>query len=113
MAFESKKLNVIERRHSIHDKEMWVMIHYFKTWGHYIGSKNKVAWINNVALKYFSIQPKLSSKQMRCQDRLALFNEDIQDKPRKYNVVPNMLRQKHQLKVVYMLTNRRSTQVQT
>jgi hypothetical protein len=78
------------------------MIHCFKTWGHYIGSNDVVVWTNNVTLKYFPIQPNLSSKQVRWQDTLALFNVDIRHKPRKDNVVPNVLNQKHQLKVVYM-----------
>jgi hypothetical protein len=46
-----------------------------------------VVWIDNVTLKYFAIQPKLSSKQMRWQDTLALFNLDIRHKPMKENVV--------------------------
>jgi hypothetical protein len=29
---------------------------------HYIGSKDVVVWTDNVTLKYFAIQPKLSSK---------------------------------------------------
>jgi hypothetical protein len=33
---------------------------------------------------------------------LALFNVDIRHKPRKDNVVPNALSQKHQLKAVYV-----------
>jgi hypothetical protein len=53
-------------------------------------------------LKYFAIQPKLSLKQVRWQDTLALFNVDIWHKPRKENVVPNALSWKHQLKVVYV-----------
>ncbi len=65
MAFESKKLNEAERRWPTHEKEMWVVIHCFKTWGHYISSKDVVVWTDNVTLKYFAIQPKLSSKQVR------------------------------------------------
>ncbi len=83
-------------------KEMWAMIHCFKIWGHYIGSKDLVVWIDNVTLKYFATQPKLSSKQVRWQDTLALFNVDIQHKPEEENVVPNALSRKHQLKVVYV-----------
>ncbi len=78
------------------------MIHYFKNWGHYIGSKDVVVWTNNVTLKYFTTQPKLSSKQVRWQNTLALFNVDIQHKLKKDNVVPNALSRKHQLKVVYV-----------
>jgi hypothetical protein len=65
VAFESKKLSEIEQRWPTHEKEMWAVIHCFKTWGHYIGSKDVVMWTDNVTLKYFAIQPKLSSKQVR------------------------------------------------
>ncbi len=77
VAFESKKLNETEQKWPTHEKEMWVVIHCLKTWGHYIGSKDVAMWINNVILKYFATQPKLSSKQVRWQDALALFNVDI------------------------------------
>jgi len=81
---------------------MWAMIHCLKTKGHYIGSKDVVVWTNNVTLKYFTTQPKLSLKQLRWPDTLALFNVNIQHKPGKDNVVPDVLSQKHQLKVVYV-----------
>jgi len=81
---------------------MWAMIHYFKTWGHYISFKDVVVWIDNVTLKYFAIQLKLSSKQMKWQDTFALFNVDVRHKLGKDNMVPNALSQKHQLKVVYV-----------
>jgi len=80
---------------------MWVVIHCLKTWGHYIGSKD-VVWTDNVTLKYFATQPKLSSKQVRWQDTLALFNVDIRHKPRKENIVPDALSRKHQLRVVHV-----------
>ncbi len=47
MAFESKKLNKTERRWLTHEKEMWAVIHCFKTWGHYIGSKDVVMCVRN------------------------------------------------------------------
>jgi hypothetical protein len=77
VTFKSKTLSETKQRQPIHEKEMWVMLHCFKTWGHYIGSENVVVWMDNLTLKYFTIQPKLSSKQVRWQDTLALFNEDI------------------------------------
>jgi hypothetical protein len=51
MAFESKKFNETEQRWPTHEKEMWVVIHYLRTWGHYIGSKDAVVWTNNFTLK--------------------------------------------------------------
>ncbi len=77
MAFENKKLSETKRRWPTHEKEMWVVIHCLKTWGHYIGSKDVVVWTDNVTLKYFAIQPKLLSKQVIWQDTLALFNVEI------------------------------------
>jgi hypothetical protein len=88
VAFENKKLSEMERRWPTHEKEMWVVIHCFKTWGHYIGSKDVVLWTDNVTLKYFATQPKLSSKQVRWQDTLALFNVDIRHKPKKEDILP-------------------------
>jgi len=102
VAFESKKLSETEWRWPKHEEKMWVVIHCLKTWGHYIGSKDVVVWTDNVTLKYFATQPKLSSKQVRWQDTLALFNVDIRHKPGKENVVPDALSWKHQLKVVYV-----------
>ncbi len=85
VAFENKKLNETERRWPTHEEELWTVIHYLKTWGHYIGSKDVVVWIDNVTLKYFATQPKLSSKQVRWQNTLVLFNVDIQHKLGKKN----------------------------
>ncbi len=65
VAFENKKLNEMERRWPTHEKEMWAIIHCLKTWGHYIGFKDVVVWTDNVTLKYFATQRKLSSKRMR------------------------------------------------
>jgi len=101
MAFGSKKLSETKRRWPTHEKNLWAVRHCLKTWGHYIGSKDVVVWTNNVTLKYFATQPKLSSKQVRWQDTLALFNVDIRHKPEKDNIVLDALSQKHQLRVVY------------
>ncbi len=102
VAFESKKLSETKKRWPTHEKEMWVVIHCLKTWGHYIGSKDVVVWTDNVTLKYFATQPNLSSKQVRWQDTLALFNVDIRHKSKKENIVPDALSRKHQLRVVYV-----------
>jgi hypothetical protein len=61
-----------------------------------------VVWTDNVTLKYFATQPKLSWKQVRWQDTLALFNVDIWHKPDKENIVFDALSRKHQLKVMYV-----------
>ncbi len=70
VAFESKKLSEMKQRWLMHEKEMWAMIHCFKTRGHYISSKD-VVWTNNITLKYFATQlnhilspsPKFTSRR--------------------------------------------------
>jgi hypothetical protein len=42
MVFENKKLNEMELRWPTHDKEMWAMVYYFKTWSHYIGFEDVI-----------------------------------------------------------------------
>jgi hypothetical protein len=112
VVFKSKKKSKMEQRWPTHEKEMWAMIHCLKTWGYYIGSKNVVVCINNVTLKYFVTQPKLSSKQVRWQNTLALFNVNIQHEPGKDNVVLDVLSQKHQLEVVYVAKKKLQKEVQ-
>jgi hypothetical protein len=89
--FESKTLSETKQRWPTHEKEMWIVIHCLKTWGHYRGFKDVVVWTNNVTLKYFTTQLKLSSKQVRWQGTLALFNVDIRHKHGKDNMVPDVL----------------------
>jgi hypothetical protein len=59
VAFENKKLSETERRWPTHEKEMWAVIHCFKTWGHYISFKDVAVWTDNVTLKYFATQSKV------------------------------------------------------
>jgi hypothetical protein len=97
VAFGRKKLNKTKQKWpNIHEKEMWAMIHCLKTWGHYIGSKNVVVWTDNVTLKYFATQPKLSSQRMKWQDTLNKVNVYIRHKLEKENVVLDGLSHKHQ-----------------
>jgi hypothetical protein len=73
---------------------MSVVMHCLKPWDHYIGLKGVVVWIDNVTLKYFAIQPKLSSKQVKWQNTLDLLNLDIWHKPGKNNVMKMNVPQK-------------------
>jgi hypothetical protein len=65
MAFESKKLSEIEQRWPTHEKEMWVVIHCLKTWGHYIGSKDVVVWTQcHLEILYHSIEVVIETSEM-------------------------------------------------
>lgn len=36
VAYESRNLNDRERNYSVHEKEMTGIVHYLRTWGHYL-----------------------------------------------------------------------------
>lgn len=94
IAFESRKLNDTERRYTVQEKEMKVVVHCFKTWRHYLLGDHFIVKTNNVATSYFQSQMKLSPKQARWQDFLAEFDYSLEYKPGKANVVADALSRK-------------------
>ena len=78
MAFESKKLSDVERRWPIHEKEMWAVVHCLKLWQHYLGLEYTKVYTNNVSVRYFETQPKITPKQWRWADVLACFCETLE-----------------------------------
>jgi len=53
IAFESKKLDGIQTKWPTHEKEMFAVMHYLKTWQHYLGLYKTKVYTDNVFLKYF------------------------------------------------------------
>lgn len=94
IAYESKKLNDVERKYTVQEKEMTVMVHCLKTWRHYLLGSRFVVKTDNVATSYFQGQKKLSPKQARWQDFLAEFNMVMEYKPGRTNQVANALNRK-------------------
>ena len=63
VAFESKKLSDVERRWPTHEKEMWAVVHCLKLWQHYLGLEYTKVYTDNVSVRYFETQPKITPKQ--------------------------------------------------
>ncbi|KAE8692279.1 hypothetical protein F3Y22_tig00110847pilonHSYRG00180 [Hibiscus syriacus] len=84
IAYESRKLNETERRYTVHEKEMTAVVHYLRTWRHYLFGSKFVVFTNNIANSYFLTQKKLSPKQARWQEFLAEFDLSLDHKPRKF-----------------------------
>ncbi|XP_022855211.1 uncharacterized protein LOC111376484 [Olea europaea var. sylvestris] len=74
VAYESRKLNQTERRYSAHEKELLAVVHCIKGWRHYLLGSPFIVKIDNTVVSHFMSQPKLSSKQARCQKFLSEFN---------------------------------------
>lgn len=81
-------------------KQLYTVVCCLKTWQHYLGMhKIKVLTIN-VSLKYFEMQPRASTKQLRWHDTMALLDVELKHKLRWDNVVLDVLSQKDAFQMV-------------
>ncbi|XP_078447470.1 uncharacterized protein LOC144716241 [Wolffia australiana] len=94
VAYESRKLNDAERRYSVHEKEMTVVVHCLRVWRHYLLGGKFVVYTDNVATSCFESQKNLTPKQARWQDFLAEFDFNLKYKPGHANQVVDALSRK-------------------
>ena len=62
IAYESRKLNETERRYTVQEKEMTVIIHCLRVWRHYLFGTKFVIMTDNIATSYFQTQKKAKSE---------------------------------------------------
>ncbi|KAK4382075.1 Retrovirus-related Pol polyprotein from transposon.6 [Sesamum angolense] len=74
LAFESRKLKDVERRYSVHEKELLAVVHCLRLWWHYLLGSPFVVKTNNIAVSHFMSQLKLTSRQARWQELLSEFH---------------------------------------
>ncbi|KAL0433909.1 UNVERIFIED_CONTAM: Transposon Tf2-11 polyprotein [Sesamum latifolium] len=74
VAFESRKLKDVERRYSVHEKELLAVVHCLRLWRHYLLGSPFVVKTDNTAVSHFMTQPKLTSRQARWQELLSEFH---------------------------------------
>ena len=65
IAYESRKLNDVERRYAASKKEILAVIHCLRFWRQYLLRAKFVVKSDNSSICHFFDQPKLSSKQAR------------------------------------------------
>ncbi|KAL0458528.1 UNVERIFIED_CONTAM: putative mitochondrial protein [Sesamum latifolium] len=74
VAFESRKLKDVERRYSVHEKELLVLVHCLRLWQHYLLGSSFMVKMDNTIVRYSMTQPKLTSRQARWQELLSEFH---------------------------------------
>lgn len=97
VAYKSIKLNETERKYTVHEKEMMVVVHRLCTWRHYLLGSRFVVKIDKVATSYFLTQKKLSPKQARWQVFLAEFDFVMVYKLGRINLIADALSRKVEL----------------
>ncbi len=96
ITFENKKLVGAELRWPIHEKELFVVMHYLKAWQHYLGFHKTKIFTNNVSLRYLETRPQAMEKQLRWHNTLAFMNIKLIHKHDKDNVMLNALSHKEE-----------------
>ena len=109
IAFESRKLNDIERRYTVQENEMTTIVHCLRTWRHYLLGSYFIVNTDNIATSHFQTQKKLSPKQARWQDLLVEFDYTLEYKPRNANHVADALSRKTKLAAMTIQALRRYT----
>ena len=94
VAFESRKLDAVEQRYNIHEKEMTAVIHCLETWKHYLVGTRFIVVTDNVANTFIKTHKKLIAKQVRWQKFLADFDFVWVHKPSQHNQVADALSRK-------------------
>jgi hypothetical protein len=73
ITFETKKLYGAQLWWPIHKKELYVTISCLKMWPHFLGMHKTKVFMD----KYFEIQLKASTKQLKWHDTLVLLDVEM------------------------------------
>ena len=66
-----------------------------------LGARDTKVYTDNVSVRYFDTQPKITPKQWRWVDVLACFNVDLIHKPKRDDVVPYALSRRQKLQIIF------------
>ena len=84
---------------------MLAIVYALRKWRHYVQDKFTRVVTDNISLKYFQSQPRLSAKQMRWQDLLAEFDLEIIHKKGKLHTLPDTLSRMPQIQHITVVTS--------
>ena len=74
VAFESRKLNDVEKKYFAYEKEMTAVVHCLQIWRVYLLGTKFMVLTDNVANTFFKTQKKLSPRQVRWQEFLEEYD---------------------------------------
>ena len=68
---------VVEGDGQLMRKNFFAIVHFLKTWRHYLGLCKAKVYTDNVSLKYLEIQMQVNAKSLRWHHNLALMDVDL------------------------------------
>ncbi|TYK01597.1 reverse transcriptase [Cucumis melo var. makuwa] len=111
ITYESRKLNVAERRYTVSEKEMLAVVHCLRAWRQYLLGSSFVVKTDNSATCHFFTQPKLTSKQARWQEFLAEFDFEFEHKKGSNNQAADALSRKQEHAAICLLAHLRGSEI--
>lgn len=91
LAFLSHKLEEVQQRWPVNDREMYAIYYAFSKWRRYLHHHKTLVYTDHQALRYFATQPNLSNRQMRWMQELAEYVYEIRYQPGTQNNVADAL----------------------
>ncbi|KAL0303213.1 UNVERIFIED_CONTAM: Transposon Tf2-11 polyprotein [Sesamum radiatum] len=113
VAFESRMLKDVERRYSVHEKELLAVVHCLRLWRHHLLGSPFVVKTNNTKVSHFMKQPKLTSRQARWQELLSKFHFVLEYRAGSSNHVADALSRRADLASLRSITALSSSAVAT
>jgi hypothetical protein len=91
VVYISHKLSQSQMHWPIHDKEMYAVVHCFKSCRWYLQDRHVTVYTDHKSLEYFQTQKNLSPRQLRWMEFMASYDWKITYRPGKYNHVADAL----------------------
>jgi hypothetical protein len=100
IAFESRKLDPTQRRYSVQEKEIFVVIHALRTWRHYVYGNRFVVTTDHQSLKYFCDQQDLTGRKVRWADLIQEIDFSIRYRTGSLKIVADALSRIHEVNML-------------
>jgi RNase H-like domain found in reverse transcriptase/Integrase zinc binding domain/Reverse transcriptase (RNA-dependent DNA polymerase) len=106
VCFGSRKLSNAEQNYPTHEQELLAVVHFIRSWRHYLDGQHFVVKTDHQSLKYLDTQPHLSKRQIRWVETLQQYDYTIEYQPGSSNQVADALsrRPDHQLQAISTVT---------
>ena len=115
VCFGSRKLLKAEQNYPTHEQELLAVVHFIRTWRHYLDGQHFTIKTDHQSLKYLDTQPYLSKQQIRWVETLQQYDFTIKYQPGSSNQVADALSRcpDHQLQTISTVTNKLSQAIKT
>jgi len=91
ICYLSRKLRAAERNYSTIEKEALALITYVKAFSPYFGAAPVTVWTDHSPLRYIESMSNQNAKLMRWSFELQRHSLDVEHRPGKLNLLPDLL----------------------